>query len=162
MIFPPRSHGILNQIWQPGMQSCGRSPSQCRTMVLGIVQSYISFLSEFFSLSDMAATAAATNSGQLPKFLPVGSDSLTTSHHLIRLLGEITECINELLGLEVSSETISSLKELLETVTWKFEETLCATWLRGTYIILRGRIFLTHHHRLSAILLPGDMGAKPR
>ena len=100
-------------------------------MVLDIVRSYIALLSEFFSLSDMAATSANTKNGTLPGFLPIGSDTLTTSHHLIRLLGEITDCINELQAMDVSADTNSSLRLLLETTTWKFEETLCATWLRG-------------------------------
>ncbi|PVG00796.1 hypothetical protein CPB86DRAFT_782356 [Serendipita vermifera] len=119
---------------KPGTQASGRSSSQCRTMVLDIVRSYISLLSEFFSLSDMAAASAAGNKGALPKFLPIGSDSLTTSHHLIRILGELTECINEILAMDVSSDTNSGLRALLETATWKFEETLCATWLRDSRI----------------------------
>lgn len=100
-------------------------------MVLEIVQSYIAFLSEFFSLSDMAAAASSKAPSTLPKFLPTGSDSLTTSWHLIKLFGEVNECIVELLGLEVSNEMGAVLKELGETVTWKFEETICATWMRG-------------------------------
>jgi exocyst complex component 2 len=100
-------------------------------MVLDMVRSYIALLSEFFSLSDMAAASAASKSGVLPAFLPIGSDTLTTSHYLIRILGEITECVNELQGMDVSADTNSSFRELLETATWKFEETLCATWLRG-------------------------------
>jgi len=102
-------------------------------MVLDMVRSYIALLSEFFSLSDMAAASSTTKSGALPTFLPVGSDTLTTSHHLIRILGEVTECVNELQGMEVSADMNSSLRELLETTTWKFEETLCATWLRGRH-----------------------------
>lgn len=105
-------------------------------MVLDIVRSYIALLSEFFSLSDMAASSASAKNSGLPSFLPTGSDTLTTSHHLIRILGEITDCINEIQGMDVSADTTSSLRLLLETVTWKFEETLCATWLRGESVKL--------------------------
>ncbi|CCA74454.1 related to Exocyst complex component Sec5 [Serendipita indica DSM 11827] len=115
-----------------GIQPSGRSPSQCRTMILDMIRSYVAHLSEFFSLSDMAASAANPKNAPLPKFLPTGTDSLTTSHHLIRILGEITECINELLSMDVSGDTNSGLRALLETATWKFEETLCATWLRDS------------------------------
>jgi exocyst complex component 2 len=127
-------------------------------MVLDIVRSYISLLSEFFSLSDMAASSAASNKGVLPKFLPIGSDSLTTSHHLIRILGELTECVNEVLGLDVSSDTNSGLRALLETATWKFEETLCATWLRG-WILYQEMGLFDLCDRLSDIFSLGDMGA---
>jgi exocyst complex component 2 len=128
---------------QPGTQASGRSPTQCRTMVLDMVRSYIALLSEFFSLSDMAA-ASASKSGVLPTFLPFGSDTLTTSHYLIRILGEITECVNELQGMDVSGDTNSSLRDLLETATWKFEETLCATWSRGKESIHIGSMGLKH------------------
>ncbi|KAG8767750.1 hypothetical protein FRC15_005489, partial [Serendipita sp. 397] len=119
---------------KPGAQPSGRSPSQCRTMVLDIVRSYIVLLSEFFSLSDMAASVASTKNATLPKFLPTGSDSLTACHYLTRILGEMTDSVNEILGMEVSDETNAGLRSLLETATWKFEETLCAVWLRDSQI----------------------------
>ncbi|KAG8825992.1 hypothetical protein FRC18_010152 [Serendipita sp. 400] len=119
---------------KPGAQPSGRSPSQCRTMVLDIVRSYIVLLSEFFSLSDMAASVASTKNATLPKFLPTGTDSLTACHYLTRILGEMTDSVNEILGMEVSDETNAGLRSLLETATWKFEETLCAVWLRDSQI----------------------------
>lgn len=103
-------------------------------MVLDMVRLYIAQLSEFFSLSDMAAATAAAKSDVIPAFLPLGSDSITTSHWLLRLLSEITECINEILAMDVSADTNSGLRALLETVTWKFNEALCAAWLRGTLL----------------------------
>ena len=145
---------------QQGTQPSGRSPSQCRTMILDMIRSYVAHLSEFFSLSDMAASAANSKNSPLPKFLPIGTDSLTTSHHLIRILSEITECINELLSMDVSGDTNSGLRALLETATWKFEETLCATWLRGGY--RQEPEVLTEPSRFSSILSLGDLGAKTR
>ncbi|KAG8807479.1 hypothetical protein FRC17_004444 [Serendipita sp. 399] len=117
-----------------GAQPSGRSPTQCRTMVLDIARSYIALLSEFFSLSDMAASVASSKNAAIPKFLPTGTDSLTSGHYLIRILGEMTESVNEIVGMEISDETNASLRSLLETATWKFEETLCAVWLRDSQI----------------------------
>lgn len=101
-------------------------------MVLRVVQQYIALLSEFFTLSDMAASSPSqiTSEG-LPAFLPAGSDSLTTTHYLIKLLAEMTDCVNEVVAMEVSPDATTGLHTLLETARWKFEETLCEVWLRG-------------------------------
>lgn len=101
-------------------------------MILKIVQQYMTLLSEFFTLSDMAASSARQNtSDMLPSFVPRGSDSLTTSHYLVKLLAEMTDCVNEVVAMEVSPEATTGLKTLLETARWKFEEALCKVWLRG-------------------------------
>lgn len=104
-------------------------------MVLDIVRSYIALLSEFFTLSDMATSTNSTKPGSIPRFVPAGSDSLTTSFYLTRLLHEILECINEVTAMEVSADANAGLKALLETATWKFEEALCRTWYRGMFLI---------------------------
>ena len=101
-------------------------------MILRVVQQYIALLSEFFTLSDMAASSSNQNTSDgLPAFLPAGSDSLTTSHYLVKLLAEMTDCVNEVVAMEVSPEATTGLHTLLETARWKFEEALCEVWLRG-------------------------------
>ena len=124
-------------------------------MILRVVQQYIALLSEFFTLSDMAASSSNQNrSDGLPTFLPAGSDSLTTSHYLVKLLAEMTDCVNEIAAMEVSPEATTGLHTLLETARWKFEEALCEVWLRGGCHYKSGLFIVSHHflHRCSHLL----------
>ncbi|KAF7349307.1 Exocyst complex component SEC5 [Mycena sanguinolenta] len=104
-----------------------RSPSQCKTMALDIIKLYISLISQFFKLSDMAVTSPG---GSTPPELPTNSNSLCTAHYLMKILGEIQETVNELNAMEISNETASGLKSLLESAKWRFEDLLITSWLR--------------------------------
>ena len=100
-----------------------------------IAGSYIAALSEFFALSDPAAAVKAPPKDGadilLPSFLPPGTNSLTTCHYMLKILGEITDCVNDITGLDLGSEATAMAKDFMEAVRWKFEETVCVTWLRG-------------------------------
>lgn len=119
----------------PGSSSSRRSPSQVRTMALDIVKLYISLLSEFFIFSDMAVmTPPAAGGDGTPPLIPGHSNILTTGHYLMRILGEIQECVNEVNAMEVSNDTATSLKGLLESARWKFVDILVMGWLRDANI----------------------------
>ena len=109
-------------------------------MATDIVKLYISLLSEFFSLSDMAvATSPGGNTTMVePSFLPPGTNSLSTSFYLARILQEITECINDIGATEMSTEAGAGLKELLDAARGRFEDALGYTWLRGQSVLLVG------------------------
>ncbi|THH31004.1 hypothetical protein EUX98_g3179 [Antrodiella citrinella] len=112
-----------------------RSPSQCRTMALDVVKLYVSLLSEFFLFSDMAVMSPlGSASNTTPPLLPKDSNSLTTAFHLMKILGEIQESVNEISVMEISHDASSSLKSLLESARWKFEDILVTAWLRDTNI----------------------------
>ncbi|KAF5383308.1 hypothetical protein D9615_005002 [Tricholomella constricta] len=106
-----------------------RSPTQSRTMALDVVKLYISLISEFFTLSDMAVASPNANN-PAPANLPKDSHSLSTAHYLMKVLGELQETVNELNALDISPEVSSSLKSLLDSAKWRFEDVLVSTWLR--------------------------------
>ncbi|OSD08742.1 hypothetical protein PYCCODRAFT_1448893 [Trametes coccinea BRFM310] len=112
--------------------SSRRSPTQCRTMALDIIKLYISLLSEFFLFSDMAVMSPGRNT--TPPLFPKDSNSLTTAHHLMKILGEIQDSVNDVTGMEISSEATSILKNLLESARWKFTDLLVNAWLRDANI----------------------------
>ncbi|TCD67800.1 hypothetical protein EIP91_011928 [Steccherinum ochraceum] len=115
--------------------SSRRSPSQCRTMALDVVKLYVSLLSEFFLFSDMAVMSpTGSSSSSTPPLLPKDSNSLTTAFHLMKILGEVQECVNEISVMEISHDASSSLKSLLESARWKFEDILVTAWLRDSNI----------------------------
>ncbi|RPD65706.1 hypothetical protein L226DRAFT_557688 [Lentinus tigrinus ALCF2SS1-7] len=112
--------------------SSRRSPTQCRTMALDIVKLYIALLSEFFMFSDMAVMSPGRNTA--PPLFPKSSNSLATAHHLMKILGEIQDSVNDVTGMEISGEATSSLKSLLESARWKFEDLLVNAWLRDANV----------------------------
>lgn len=113
-----------------------RSPTQCRAMALDIVKLYISLISEFFTLSDMAVMASPGGSNNSsPPLLPLNSNSLSTSHFLMKILGDIQETVNELNSMDISNESAQSLKGLLESTKWRFEDILVNSWLRGSLFL---------------------------
>ncbi|KAI0674523.1 exocyst complex component Sec5-domain-containing protein [Trametes maxima] len=112
--------------------SSRRSPTQCRTMALDIIKLYISLLSEFFLFSDMAVMSPGRNT--TPPLFPKSCNSLTTAHHLMKILGEVQDSVNDVAGMEISSEASSSLKSLLESARWKFADILVNAWLRDANI----------------------------
>ncbi|KAI0777231.1 exocyst complex component Sec5-domain-containing protein [Trametes elegans] len=112
--------------------SSRRSPTQCRTMALDIIKLYVSLLSEFFLFSDMAVMSPGRNT--TPPLFPKSCNSLTTAYHLMKLLGEVQDSVNDITGIEISSEATSSLKNLLESARWKFADILVNAWLRDANI----------------------------
>lgn len=121
---------LLELSVQSNTNSSRRSPTQVRTMATDIVKTYISLLSEFFDLSDMAV---ANKEVSEPKFIPSGTNSLTTNYYLLKILQEINECIGDLGASDISSEAGAGLKELIDSVRWKFEDVLAFTWIRGMF-----------------------------
>lgn len=104
-------------------------------MAFDIIKLYISILSEFFLLSDKAVASLAAGSAKPPPFFPLNSNVLTTAHYLMKILGEVQENVNELNLMEINAgrgnDVNAILKELIESVRWKFEDVLIAAWLRG-------------------------------
>jgi exocyst complex component 2 len=71
-----------------------------------------------------------------PPLLPSDSDSLATAHYLMRILGDIQDSVNELNGMEISNEISASLKNLLESTRWRFDDVVIRAWLRGEFDVL--------------------------
>jgi exocyst complex component 2 len=102
-------------------------------MALDVVKFYVSLLSEFFVFSDMAVTAPSPTEGSSAPLLPDDSNSLTTAFYLMKILTEIQDNVNEINSMEISSETGTSLKGLLDSARWGFEDVLIHAWIRGTF-----------------------------
>ncbi|TRM60363.1 exocyst complex component Sec5-domain-containing protein [Schizophyllum amplum] len=112
--------------------STRRSASQCRTMALDMVKQYIALVSQFFRLSDMAVRSPREEKSD--SLLPTNSHCLSTSHYLLRIMGEVQETVNELNAMEISSDAGTSLRGLMESAKWTFEDVLIAAWLRDANI----------------------------
>lgn len=101
-------------------------------MALDIVKLYISLISQFFNLSDVAVMASGSGSSNTPlAHVPKASHSLSTAHYLLKILAELQDTVNEVNAMDISNEVSSLLKSLLESARWRFEDILINNWLRG-------------------------------
>ncbi|KAJ7695444.1 exocyst complex component Sec5-domain-containing protein [Mycena rosella] len=128
------SKSFMDGKFKRPQSSSRRSPTQCKTMALDIIKLYISLVSQFFTLSDMAVMSSPRSTPAPPPFLPTNSNSLCTAHYLMRILGEVQETVNEINAMEISNEVASGLKSLLESAKWRFEDLLVTSWLRDANI----------------------------
>lgn len=104
-----------------------------------MIKLYISLLSEFFVLSDMAVMRSA-ESIVTPPLLPGDSNALTTAYYLMKLLGEIVDTTGEITNVDIGNEVSTGLKNLLESTRWKFEDVLIHAWTRGSSVNLVMRV----------------------
>ncbi|EJD05538.1 uncharacterized protein FOMMEDRAFT_152861 [Fomitiporia mediterranea MF3/22] len=115
-----------------------RSPMQCRLMASDVIRLYISLISQFFTLSDVAVSSpdldgtAGGATTPFPPFVPQRAHALTTAHYLTRVLAEIQECVNEIVAMDVSSDANSGMKNFLESARWRFEAALTNVWKRDS------------------------------
>ncbi len=130
-------------------------------MAHDIIKLYVSLLSEYFVLSDMAVmTPPGDGSSAQP--LPDDSNSLTTAHYLMKILIEIQDNVNEINSMEISGEMSSSLKGLLDSAKWGFEDVLTHAWVRGMFgccTTISIYFLLIPIVRRTCILLLGNLGA---
>lgn len=72
-----------------------------------------------------------------PPIFPRESTSLSTAFHLRKILGEVVECVGELIGLDIdapgSAEVKNGLKSLVESLKWRSIDILTNEWIRGAY-----------------------------
>ncbi len=97
-----------------------------------MVKLYISLISEFFNLSDVAVMASgSTSNNSLPRYIPATSTSLSAAHYLQKILVELQECTSDVNILDISNDIASSLRNMIDSVKWRFDDILINTWLQG-------------------------------
>lgn len=104
-------------------------------MTHDIVSLYVKILSQFFSGPSASALAQKKDDPDatppMPDWVPAVSNATTNSHWLIRILGEVGECVADLGALELSGEATRTLKEVVSHVRSTFEAATCSAWIRG-------------------------------
>lgn len=98
-------------------------------MALDIIKLYISQISDFFKLSDIAIMTAPGTSLVQPPHFPLNSHSICTACYLNKILSDIYDTVNDLNSLDIAKDT--GLKGLLESVRWRFVDFLVKAWIRG-------------------------------
>lgn len=116
--------------------STGRRPASApRSMALDIIKTYSGILSQYFTLSDFALAEAASKKDveevEVPPFIPAGTTVLAACFYAEKIVEEVSECAADLGAVEISSEAGTTLRGLLDSLRWRFEEVIAATWARG-------------------------------
>ncbi|KIR69024.1 exocyst protein [Cryptococcus bacillisporus CA1873] len=115
-----------------------RPANTCRIMALEILKLYSSLLSQFFKLSDPSvaeSTSRKDGSHQLPSFVPAGSTVITACYFAEKLVEYVSDCAGELAVHEVVNDSGNSMKGLIESMKWKMEEVIGASWARDAKIL---------------------------
>ncbi|WWC92087.1 uncharacterized protein L201_007041 [Kwoniella dendrophila CBS 6074] len=120
-----------------------RPASTCRSMAMEIIKLYISTISQFFTLSDIALSDIAlsdTSSSSkkedelpiIPPFVPHNTSVITSCYFVEKIIDEISDCSNELLSVDVGNEARSGLKNMLDSLRWRFIEVITSTWAKDS------------------------------
>lgn len=127
--------GYIDGRFKKLANSSMRSPQQARSMAQDIIKLYVSLVSEFFALSDKSVQSPSSTEPLPPPFVPQGGSSLTVSYYLMRILGEINECVNDVAGVELGVDANSTMKSLLESARWRFEDALASSWCKDSSLL---------------------------
>jgi exocyst complex component 2 len=103
-------------------------------MAFDIVKLYISLISQLFVLSDMVVMASSEKNGAKHNStlrFPTNAHSLSTAYHLQRIFSEVQECVTDMIALNISSEAKSGVQSLMDSLKWRFTDTLARAWIRG-------------------------------
>lgn len=104
-------------------------------MAFEIVRAYTTTLSQLLTLSDVAiAEAAIRREGDdlpIPSFVPPGTSVLTACHFSERIIADVSDFTGEMIAVDVGNEAANSLRAMLESMRWRLEEVIAATWARG-------------------------------
>ena len=61
----------------------------------------------------------------------MGTTVIIACYFCERLVEEVAECAGELMAVDVGSEAGAGLRSTLDSLRWRFQEVIAATWARG-------------------------------
>ncbi|CAG8604734.1 2351_t:CDS:10 [Ambispora gerdemannii] len=111
-----------------------RKVEQCQNMAKGVIDLYASLLFEFFTLTSPHEDTSSNTPGvpapnnDSPSFIPPHSDSVTTCYFLTRIVMEMSDCVNDINSINMSSEASRALSTLMDKSRWGFVEIICNVW----------------------------------
>ncbi|KAE8268288.1 hypothetical protein A4X09_0g4054 [Tilletia walkeri] len=105
-----------------------RLNAQSRAWAMEALDSFVSILSQFFSLTDVAILGRQPLSA-LPGWVPKDSCSVSAAHWMRGILLELDEAVKEICALNVGGGSANaSLKNLLANARFNMTEVLCNLW----------------------------------
>lgn len=114
------TQGKFSKSVSPGIQS------RARSWASESIDSYISLLSAFFTLTDVSILGRQPLS-PLPAWVPANSSSMTAAHYMHLILQDLAETANTLSALGIGG-TPDALKTFVINARFSFTEVLCNLW----------------------------------
>lgn len=112
------------------LRASHRPASSCRQMASDIIRTYLSTMSQFFTLSDIALVSRSKSNGTIPGFVPAGTTVLAACHYSEKILDDVADCVLELTAIDVGKEASQGAKGMLDSLRWRLEEVISTTWAR--------------------------------
>lgn len=112
------------------LRASHRPSSSCRQMASDIIKTYLSTLSQFFTLSDLALVSRSKSNSTIPSFVPAGTTVLAACHFSEKILDDVADCVLELTAIDVGKEASQGAKGMLDSLRWRLEEVISTTWAR--------------------------------
>lgn len=131
--------------------------AQAKTWASQSVQAYISYIVEFFNLTDMSVMARQA-SVPLANFVPSHSGSMTAGYFMKATLIELTDAVNDLKALKIGSTPLS-LDNLLTNAGYCFTEVLGQLWVEDAKIIHRLEDWTLNPDEEATTLFLGEVAA---
>jgi hypothetical protein len=113
-------------------------------MATEISESYVNFLSSFFSLSDNASIQSPST--PFPDWLPSYCNSYTDAHYLANILASFADTssdLNQVISEIAQGDQLGSFKSLLGNMRWKFGDLLAKAWKNGWFPVTPDGLILT-------------------
>ncbi|CAK9785848.1 unnamed protein product [Cutaneotrichosporon oleaginosum] len=107
-----------------------RPATSCRQMASDILKTYLSTLSQFFTLSDIALVARSKPTTTIPGFVPAGTTVLAACYYSVKIIDDVADCVLELTAIDVGKEASQGAKAMLDSLRWRLEEVIATTWAR--------------------------------
>ncbi|KAG0222160.1 hypothetical protein BGW42_006818, partial [Actinomortierella wolfii] len=134
---------------QPGQRRTPTDPeksNQCPAMVKDIIQLYANQMSQLLlhmvepeaRVDPLEPQSQDHQQDEEEKQPPRFDNSIVSSYFLGKLISEFSNCINDISGLNISSNAFSILANLMQQVRWKFIAVVCNNW------ILDAKVFFHH------------------
>ncbi|GMK54888.1 hypothetical protein CspeluHIS016_0114740 [Cutaneotrichosporon spelunceum] len=111
-------------------KASSRPATSCRQMASDILKAYLSTISQFFALSDIALVARSKPTTTIPAFVPAGTTVLAACHYAEKILDDVADCVLELTAIDVGKEASQGAKAMLDSLRWRLEEVIATTWAR--------------------------------
>jgi exocyst complex component 2 len=106
-------------------------------MALELIKTYTTSLSQFFTLSDLAIAEAQSpvradnQDPPIPPFVPAGTTVISGCYWCEKIVDEVSECVGEVLSVDVGPEAGAGVKGMLDSLRWRFGEVVGTLWAKG-------------------------------
>lgn len=131
---------------------------QCQHKPRDTIGQYATMISEYFSLHQCQLQIKQTMNGDkcaMPSFVPISANSIYTCEYLTLIIGDLTNCVNNINTTNLAVEAILGLTDLMEKARSNFVDVLCRRWERDakTFFVMEEWILNPQSPQFTTLLM---------